>query len=130
MRSKQSRWLVLGVVLAGLLVALTGHTQEDAQRVVRGQVLDENEKAVATAVVHLENTATKKRAGVATNSEGRYQFNDVDMKSDYEVYAEYQGQKSRTRKVSQFDTRKIVRINLRLRPAGGKDEEKKKEEQN
>lgn len=113
MRKKRRQWVTLGVLLGGLL-ALGIQAQE--KRVVRGQVLDRDSKAVATAIVHLKNTTTKKQFSVATDKEGRYQFNDVDMKADYELYAEWQGQKSRTRKVSQFDTRAIVRVNLRLEP--------------
>lgn len=128
MRSVRRQGIVLGGVLAGLLLAAPGQAQLDSKRIVRGQVLDQNDKAVATAVVHLKNISTKEQLSVATDKEGRYQFNDVDMKSDYEIYAERGEQKSRLRKISLFDTRPIVRINLQLEPEKDKDKEKDKKE--
>jgi hypothetical protein len=49
----------------------------------------------------------------------------VDKKVDYEIYAEWRAQKSRTRKVSQFDTRTIITINLPLEPPEDSGEEEK-----
>jgi hypothetical protein len=68
---------------------------------------------------------------MVTNSEGRFQFNDVEMKGDYKIHAELKGKKSRQRSISQFDTRPIVVMNLRLKPPKEKTEEpeKKKEEE-
>jgi len=120
--------IILAGLLAGLLLAAPGQAQTSVKRVVRGQVLDQKDKAVATAIVHLKNTTVKEQLSVATDKEGRYQFNDVDMKADYEIYAELGGQKSRLRKISQFDTRPIIRINLKLEPAEDTDEENKEDQ--
>ena len=120
--------MVLGGLLAGLLLATAGQAQLDSKRIVRGQVLDQDDKAVATAIVHLKNTSSKEQFSVVTDKEGRYQFNDVDTKSDFEIYAEAGGRKSRLRKISLFDTRPIVRINLQLEPEKDKDKEKDEKE--
>ncbi len=118
------RFSALAMLMAALAVTSSAQ-QQPSQRVVRGQVLDQDRKAVASAVVHLKNLTDKKQLSVTTDDEGRYQFNSVDMKADYEIYAELKGQKSRTRRLSQFDTRTIVRIDLNLEPA---DEEKEKKD--
>jgi hypothetical protein len=128
MTRTRRKGIALGGLLASLLLAATAQAQGGSKRVVRGQVLDANDKVVASAIVHLKNTSTKEVFSVATNQEGRYQFNDVDMKFDYEIYAEQGEQKSRLRKISQFDTRPIVRINLQLEPEETEDEDEKKEE--
>ncbi|MGH9788352.1 MAG: carboxypeptidase-like regulatory domain-containing protein [Candidatus Acidiferrales bacterium] len=96
--------------------------QESAARTVRGQVLDENERPVERALVHLTNLGTKKRLSVATDKEGRYQFNDVSRKGDFELVAELGERKSRTRKLSQFDSRSLVFVHLKLEPAKKKEE--------
>ncbi len=129
-----------GAKLAGMLLApaillglgLGTAAQEGAQRVIRGQVLDENGKLVHLAIVHLKNATTEKQWSVVTSKEGRYVFHEVENKQDYEIYAEWQGRKSRTRKISQFDTRPIVRVNLKLKPAenGEEAEDEKEEEKN
>ena len=111
-------------VLAVLLAALTGVAQQE-KRLVRGQVLDEEGKAVENAIVHLKNLNNRAVLSVVTDKDGRYRFNDVDKKIDYEIFAEWREQKSRTRRISQFDTRDIVTINLPLEPAEESDEKDK-----
>ena len=105
-------------VLAALaFCAFPAFAQTSATRTVRGQVLDENEKPVERAVVHLTNLGTKKKLSVATDKDGRYQFSDLSRKDDFELVAELGERKSRTRKISQFDSRPLVFVHLKLEPA-------------
>lgn len=123
----ETRVTVLLVGVGLLFLGLTAGAQPGSQRAVLGQVLDKNGKAVARAIVHLKNTTTKEQVTVVTNKEGRYRFNDLKMREDYEIYAEADQRKSPTRKISQFDTRERVVINLRF-PAPEKAESKDEEE--
>ncbi len=125
-RAIQSAGLAAAVGL--LLVVLAGAAQESDTRIIRGQVLNQEGKPVALAIVHLKNATTDEQWSMVTNKEGRYQFNDMKMKHDYEIYAEWRDQKSRTRKISQFDMRPLIRVNLKLKPAKKSKEEKKEEE--
>ena len=119
-----SRPLTLFGILALLLSPLISSAQPAAKRTVRGQVLDENDKAVAGALVHLTNLSNKERSSVVTDKEGRYQFNDVSRKSDFEVTAEQAGKKGRPRRLSQFDPRDIAVFNFKLEPPGENAEKK------
>lgn len=120
---------VRGLLLVlGALLGLGAAAQEGSKRIIRGQVLDENDKVVHPALVHLKNVSTEEQWSVVTNKEGRYIFHDVDIKHDYEVYAEWREQRSRARRISQFDTRPLVRVNLKLRPADEPKEKQEKEE--
>jgi hypothetical protein len=119
----------LSVALATVAcVALGAVAQESTTRTVRGTVLDENEKPVERAIVHLTNLGTKKRLSVATDKEGRYTFNQVSRKDDFEVMAEAGERRSRSRKLSQFDSRALVFIHLKLEPAREKESREKKED--
>ncbi len=127
------RAIYTGSLCVAVLVfcALVAAAQASSTRTVRGQVLDENEKPVERAVVHLTNLGTKKKLSVVTDKEGRYQFNDVSRKTDFEVVAELGERKSRTRKVSQFDSRALVFAHLKLEPPRkeeGAGESKKSDE--
>lgn len=127
MRGRGWRRLALAAMLAGLALSAAAREPEVTKRVVRGQVLDAEGKAVATAIVHLKNLSTQSALSVVTDKEGRYRFNELDKKTDYEVFAEWQEQKSRPRKISQFDTRNLITLNLTLEPAkdsGEKDKAK------
>lgn len=127
MRKKTGR-LALGLAVAALLLTTTAAAQ-GSKRIVRGQVLDDKGEAVATAVVHLKNKRSGETISVATNQEGRYQFNDVEMKEDFELHAESKGQKSRSRTISQFDTRPIAVYNLQLEPPDDTAQEKDRKEE-
>jgi protocatechuate 3,4-dioxygenase beta subunit len=126
MRREQGHRRVTGLLLLAALLAnaLLVTAQPASKRLILGQVLDPKGKAVASAIVYLKNSTTKEQLTVVTNKDGRYQFTALDMKEDYEIYAESGELKSRTRKVSQFDTRDRIVINLNLQAA----EESKKEE--
>ena len=113
---------VLVLLAAGSTAAQTNDT-----RIVRGQVLDENGKAVVGAIVRMKEKKSGKETSIITGEEGRYQFNHVNKKTDYRIYALHEKQKSREKGVSSFDSRPIVRINLKLQPA--KEEEKKETEE-
>ena len=119
--------LLLGVAL--LLCFLPAAAQQVSKRLILGQVLDPKGKAVASAIVTLKNSTTKEQLTVVTNKDGRYQFTALDMKEDYEISAESGELKSRLRKVSQFDTRERIVINLTLQAAEESKKEEKKEEE-
>ena len=103
--------LVLALALCGASVAAQSGT-----RVVKGQVLDENGKPVAGAIVRLKDKTTKKEVSVTTNQNGRYRFNGVKLRSDYRIQAEKAGRRSRSRGISQMDTRTEIFMHLRLQP--------------
>lgn len=121
----------LWALAALALCVLTALGQASPTRTVRGQVLDENEKPVERAVVHLTNLGTKKRLSVATDKDGRYQFNDVSRKDDFELVAEHGERASRPRKLSRFDSRPLVFVHLKLERAKEAEEsESKKDDEN
>ncbi len=103
--------LVLALVLCGASAAAQGGT-----RVVKGQVLDENGKPVVGAVVRLKDKTTKKEVSVITNKNGRDRFNGVKLRSDYRIHAQKTKQRSRSRGISQMDTRTEIFMHLRLQP--------------
>lgn len=136
---RRARSLLAALLPAALLLVLTaGAAAQEAQRTLLGQVLDEKDKVAASAIVYLKNMTTKEQLTVVTNKEGRYQFNALGMKEDYELYAESGERKSRVRRVSQFDTRERIVINLKLelaaskppesKPGAGPNEEEKKKD--
>ena len=114
-----------GIVLATLLLCALGAAARPAlKRTVRGQVLDAKDKAVAGALVHLTNLSSKERLSVVTDKEGRYQFNEVSRKFDFELTAEFEGKKARPRRLSQFDPRDIAVLNFKLESPGENPEKK------
>jgi hypothetical protein len=85
-----------------------------AGRLLTGKVLDKHDNPVVNSVVYLSNTRTHAVTSYIVGPDGSYQFPQLSPNVDYEVYAQYQGRKSDTKTVSQFDDRKQVNIVLRI----------------
>jgi hypothetical protein len=108
---------LLVLLLVGLAVA-TPHAKDkdkDATgRMLTGRVLDRHDNALPDAIVYLSNPRTQAVKSYIVGGDGAYHFPELSPNIDYEVYAQYKGQKSDTKTVSQFDDRKQVNINLRI----------------
>lgn len=106
-------------LLAALLVfAAMGIAQDkkrEAQlRTVKGIVFDRSENPVSGSVVFLKNARTNSVRSSYTDDSGTYRFSGLDPNADYEVHAEKEGEKSTTRTVSSFDSRKEIDLNLKI----------------
>jgi len=83
-------------------------------RVLIGKVLDRQDNPVPNAVVYLTNMRTRAVKTYIVGEEGDYRFPALSSGVDYEVFAEWNGHKSDTKTVSQFDNRPQVYINLKV----------------
>jgi carboxypeptidase family protein len=110
--------VALMLLLGGLvLVSLPSNAKDksgDAGRLLTGRVVDKQDAPLPSAVVYLANTRTRAVKTFIVGQDGSYRFPALSPNVDYEVYAQYQGHKSDTKTVSQFDTRPQVNINLRI----------------
>jgi hypothetical protein len=106
------------VVLLSLTAAVGLYAKDKDKpstgRMLTGKVLDQHDNALPDAVVYLSNTRTHAVKSYIISTDGAYHFPELSPNIDYEVYAQYKGQKSETKTVSQFDDRKIVNIVLRV----------------
>jgi hypothetical protein len=83
-------------------------------RLLTGTVLDKSDKPVANAVVYLKNTKTLMVKTYIAQNDGTYRFPELSPNVDYDVYAEKDGEKSKTKTLSQFDDRDKANINLQI----------------
>ena len=108
-------------VIAGalfLVLSVAAHATPDKKdkpqgRLLYGKVLDPQDNPVAGAIVYLTNTRTHAVKTYIVGQEGTYRFPGLST-VDYEVYAQYNGRKSDTKSVSQFDDRPQVYIDLKI----------------
>jgi len=111
-------WVALAaLLLLGISAARISPEQKDKPatgRMLTGKVLDKHDNPVVNSVVYLSNTRTHAVTSYIVGPDGSYQFPQLSPNVDYEVYAQYQGRKSDTKTVSQFDDRKQVNIVLRI----------------
>lgn len=112
----RSASFVAGALL--LVLSVAAHAAPDKKekqqgRLLFGKVLDQQDNPVAGAIVYLTNTRTHAVKTYIVSQEGTYRFPGLST-VDYEVYAQYNGRKSDTKSVSQFDDRSQVYIDLKI----------------
>lgn len=83
-------------------------------RLLIGKVLDRQDNPVPNAVVYVTDTRTHAVKTYIVGNDGTYRFPALAANIDYEVYAQFNGKISDTKRVSQFDDRKQVSIVLRV----------------
>ena len=109
----------LVIALTLLVVSITAFAEPfekktDNSRVLSGRVADRQDNAIPNAVVYLTNTRTRAVKTYIVGQDGVYRFPSLAPNIDYEVYAQFNGHKSDTKTVSQFDNRQQLNINLRV----------------
>lgn len=109
--------LALGGVLAAQSVSLgnpVSSKDKDQGRNLTGQVLGQGDAPLPEAIVYLKNTKTLAVKSFIAEKDGGYRFHGLSPNVDYEIYAEYQGQKSSLKTLSSFDNRANVTLNLHI----------------
>ena len=118
MKKHQVEWFaVLMIVLAAaasFASAAYSKDKGDTGRLLTGKVIDHQENPLPSSVVYLSNTRTRAVQTYIVGADGIYRFPALSLSVDYEVYAQYNGRKSDTKTVSQFDNRQTVNINLKI----------------
>ena len=122
MNSTRSLIKVVAVACA-LLVALgavsgvaADKKDKTVGRLLYGKVLDPQDNPLPDAVVYVTNTRTRAVKTYIVGPDGTYRFPALSTAVDYEVYAQYNGHKSDTKSVSQFDDRSQVYVDLKVNP--------------
>ena len=108
---------VLVLLLAGLAAMASPYYDKDkgdAGRLLMGRVTDHADNPLPSAVVYLSNPRSRAVKTYIVGPDGVFRFPALSPNIDYEVYAQYNGQKSDTKTVSQFDNRQQVNINLKI----------------
>jgi len=88
--------------------------KEDKTRVLTGKVMDSGDNPLPNAIVYLTNTRDHSVKTYIVGQDGTYRFPALQPTIDYEVYAQFDKRRSRTKTVSQFDDRTQVYIDLRI----------------
>jgi len=107
-------WLLVILILVNGWALGQDAKKESQLRSVRGIVSDKAEKPIENGTVFLKNLRTNTVISHFTDDEGSYRFSGLDPNVDYEIHAEFEGQKSAVRTVSPLDSRKEITLNLKL----------------
>ena len=105
--------------LALLAVLLTAAPWAIAQnfgtKQVQGKVFGNGDAPLSGAIVYLENSRNNDIKSYITEKDGAYHFAGIAADTDFTVWAAFQGKKSPTKKLSSFDSRKQVYLDLHIK---------------
>jgi hypothetical protein len=109
------------VVLAGLLAGTMmlglpsiAKEKDTSPRLLTGKVIDSGDSPLPNAVVYVTDTRTRAVKTYIVGTDGAYRFPALAANVDYQIYAQSNGKTSDTKKMSQFDDRKVVNIVLKI----------------
>ncbi len=115
--------LSLGMVPLGLqnsrsecgVGPFVAQAQNLGERVVTGWVNDADSKPVSGATVFLKNQKSKAIRSFTTTDKGEFQFAQVNMAEDFDLWAEKDSKKTAVKTVSSWDARKQFEVELKLK---------------
>jgi len=99
----------------GLIGAPMAEAQNIGQRSVTGTVFNNQSTPVPGALVFLQNQKNKTIRSYTSNSKGQFNFAQIDMAQDFNLWAEKNGKKSPVKVVSSWDSRKNWIGDLKLK---------------
>jgi len=113
----RTQGMVIGLLAVAVLLTLPSIAREKDSspgRLLTGKVIDSSDSPLPNAVVYVTDTRTRAVKTYIVGTDGVYRFPALAANVDYEVYAQSNGKTSDTKKMSQFDDRKVVNIVLKV----------------
>jgi len=87
---------------------------KDQLKSLTGTVISADEAPLPQSVVYLKNMKTLAVKSFIADDAGMFRFFALSPNTDYQVYAEYNGQRSGTKTVSAFDSKTKVEMTLKI----------------
>jgi Carboxypeptidase regulatory-like domain len=102
-------------VLMLLLAAGSAVAQSRSLKVLEGKVFGSGSAPLPNAVVYLQSSKDNTIRTFIATQDGSYRFGQIAPDIDYQVWAQYKEEKSGSKTVSSFDSRKTVTIDFHIK---------------
>lgn len=83
-------------------------------RTVEGVVCSKEGAPIQGAVVYLQNSKSLAVKSYLSDAQGQFHFRQLSMSLDFDLWAELNGKRSKTRSISQFNSKTDLHFKLRL----------------
>lgn len=101
--------------LAFLLAAGAAFAQNVKYKTLQGKVLGKGDSALSGAIVYLQDSKANTIRSFISTQDGSYRFGQISPDIDYTVWAKFKEEKSPTKTISSFDSRKDIVIDLHIK---------------
>jgi hypothetical protein len=107
--------LTLGMAYAGPGISAAYAQQHGpVRRTIEGKVEDKNDAPIKGAVVYLKDSRTLAVKSFISDEEGVFHFGQLSQNTDYELYAEFEGKRSKSKTISSFDSKNDFNFTLKI----------------
>lgn len=97
--------MALGMTAVPLAPRAVAQQRGPVRRTVEGKVKAKDETPIKGAVVYLKDARTLAVKSFISDEDGQFHFGQLSQNTDYEIYAEYEGKRSKVKKISSFDSK-------------------------
>jgi hypothetical protein len=97
---------------------IAAHAQKNVpqERIVTGKVVNKDGDPIGGAIVYLKDSRSNGVKTYIANDSGEYRFGDLSQDTDYELWAESGGVRSKSREISSFDNERkfyfVFKVNV------------------
>lgn len=99
--------IVPAFVCSAILIAAPplAHAQKNGprERIVTGKVVNKDGAPIGGAVVYLKDSRSNAVKTYIADDDGQFRFGELSQDTDYEIWAESNGVRSKSRQISSFD---------------------------
>ena len=119
-RTKTSSAILLSLAMAIPLVALPSDAPLAAQqrapqeRTAEGSVVGKTDAAIPGAIVYLKDTKSNTVKTYIADQEGHFRFGELSQNSDYELWAESNGLRSKHKAISYLSSKNDYHFTLKV----------------
>ncbi len=117
----RKRWmaaLALGMLLSagvpGARPVALAQARGPVQRTVEGKVESKGGAPIKGAVVYLQDDRNQSVRSAISEADGSYRFVQLSQNTDYEIWAQANGKKSKSRAISSFDSKNDFNFTLTI----------------
>ena len=83
-------------------------------RTIEGEVCSKNGSPIQGAVVYLKDEKSLAVKSYLSDEQGQFHFRQLSMSLDYDLWAELNGKRSKTKSISQFNSKPDLHYKLKL----------------
>jgi hypothetical protein len=91
-----------------------GPSHNPIERIATGKVVNKNGDPIGGAVVYLKDSRSNSVKTYIADDDGQFRFGELSPDTDYEIWAESNGVRSKSREISSFDNDSSFYFTLRI----------------